>query len=100
METVTFMTLLTAGVALLFLGVVAAALITIVQLLASIGGGSDSYLAKLRLGLRAIERETAHLPAAAPGVNTGLSQVAGGLAGVDATLGRLHEALKGQEAKP
>jgi hypothetical protein len=99
METITLMTILTAACALLFLGVVASGLITIVGLLESIGGSSTSYLAKLRLGLRAIERETSHLPAAAPGINTGLSEVASGLVGADTTLGRLHEALTGQETR-
>jgi hypothetical protein len=99
METITLMTLLTAACALLFLGFVASGLIKIVGLLDSIGGSSTSYLAKLRLGLRAIERETSHLPAAAPGINTGLAEVASDLAGIDTTLGRLHEALMGQETR-
>ena len=92
-----FMTALTALAALAFLGVVAFALTKIVAALDSIGGRGDSYLAKLRLGLRAIERETSHLPAAAPEINAGLNDVAGGLAAVDATLGDLHKALEAQE---
>ncbi len=92
-----FMTALTALAALSFLGVVAFALTKIVAALDSIGGRGDSYLAKLRLGLRAIERETSHLPVAAPLINAGLTDVAGGLAAVDATLGDLHKALEAQE---
>jgi len=92
-----FMTALTALAALAFLGVVAFALTKIVAALDSIGGRGDSYLAKLRLGLRAIERETSHLPAAAPKINAGLNDVAGSLAAVDATLGDLHKALEAQE---
>jgi len=46
------MQVLAAGV------VVAAALMRIDPVLESIGGRGESYLAKLRLGLRAIERET------------------------------------------
>ncbi len=92
-----FMTALTALAALSFLGVVAFALTKIVAALDSIGGRGDSYLAKLRLGLRAIERETSHLPAAARLINVGLTDVAGGLAAVDATLGDLHKALEAQE---
>ena len=64
---ITLLTLITCLAALVFLAVVALALTRIVALLESIGGKGDSYLAKLRLGLRAIERETSHLPAAAPG---------------------------------
>ncbi len=92
-----FLTLLTAIAALAFLGVVAFALTKIVAALESIGGRGDSYLAKLRLGLRAIERETSHLPQAAPDINAGLRNVAGGLAGVDDTLAGLHKALQAQE---
>ncbi|MGI9433681.1 MAG: hypothetical protein ACR2Q4_02425, partial [Geminicoccaceae bacterium] len=74
------LTALTALAALAFLGTVAWALTRIVAALESIGGRGDSYLAKLRLGLRAIERETSHLPAAAPEINAGLGAVAEGLA--------------------
>ena len=96
---VTLLTLITAVAALTFLGVIAAALVRIVRLLDSIGGRGDSYLAKLRLGLRAIERETAHLPAAAPQVNAGLASIADGLTAVDETLGGLHAALLAQDNK-
>ena len=99
METSTILILLTALVVLLFFGVIALALLKIVPLLESIGGKGESYLAKLRLGLRAIERETSHLPAAAPGINEGLGKVAGGLMAVDATLGDLHKALVAQHPK-
>ena len=92
----TYLTFFSAVAALLFLAVVARALIEIVHLLEDIGGKGDSYLAKLRLGLRAIERETSHLPAAAPDINKGLETTAGGLVGVDRTLGGLHEALVAQ----
>ena len=89
----------TAFVVLLFLGVVAWALTRIVSALDAIGSAGDSLLAKLRLGLRAIERETSHLPAAAPKINGGLQQIAGGLTQVDATLDSLHSALKAQGSR-
>lgn len=95
----TLPTLISCLAALLLLAVVAIGLVRIVGLLEVIGGRGDSYLAKLRLGLRAIERETAHLPGTAPTINSGLADIAGGLTAVDATLGGLHEALKAQEAK-
>jgi hypothetical protein len=93
---ITYMTLFSAVAALLFLAVVARALIEIVGLLEDIGGSGESYLAKLRLGLRAIERETSHLPAAAPDINKGLESTAKGLMGIDETLGGLHKALLAQ----
>ena len=95
----TLLTSLTALAALLFLAVVAVALVRISGLLEEIGGTGSSYLAKLRLGLRAIDRETSHLPAAAVPVNKGLADVAAGLSAVDATLGDLHKALLRQEDK-
>ena len=97
--TITYLTFFSAVAALLFLGVVAKALIEIVRLLEAIGGSGESYLAKLRLGLRAIERETSHLPAAAPGINAGLGTTARGLVAVDDTLGGLHKALLAQAGK-
>jgi hypothetical protein len=95
----TWLILVSALGALLFLAVVAAALMKIVPALEAIGGNSDSLLAKLRLGLRAIERETSHLPAAAPPLNAGLESIAAGLGQVDATLGSLYAALVAQEAR-
>ena len=99
METSTTLILVTAAVVLLFFAIIALALLRIVPLLESIGGRGDSYLAKLRLGLRAIERETSHLPAAAPGINDGLGKIAGGLMVVDTTLGGLHKALVAQQTR-
>jgi hypothetical protein len=96
---VELLTFLTALGTLLFLGVVAWALVKIVAALEEIGGRGDSYLAKLRLGLRAIEKETSHLPATVPGINDELKQVANGLVGVDTTLGGLHQALTAQETR-
>lgn len=95
----TILTLVTCLAALLFLGVVARALVRICDLLERIGGSGESYLAKLRLGLRAIERETSHLPAAAPDVNARLGEIAAGLSTLDGTLGGLHGALLAQEGK-
>lgn len=94
---ITLMTFITCLAALVFLAVVAFALTRIVSMLESIGGKGDSYLAKLRLGLRAIERETSHLPAAAPGINENLGSIAAGLTAVDDTLGGVHTALLKQE---
>lgn len=92
----TYLTFFSAIATLFFLAVVATALVQIVHLLEDIGGKGDSYLAKLRLGLRAIERETSHLPGAAPAINQGLETTAKGLMDVDDTLGNLHSALQAQ----
>ena len=51
--------------------------------LQKIGGDGKSYLAKLRLGLRAIETETGHLPGNVIRLNETLTSTAGGLKAVD-----------------
>lgn len=58
----------------------------IIKLLTSIGGSGSSYLAKLRLGLRAIETETGHLPTQVTKLNGALTEVACGLKVVDEQL--------------
>ena len=74
----TLMVLLSCLVALIFLAVVAWALIQINTQLAAIGGTPESFLAKLRLGLRAIEKQTSHLPPMVGEINTVLSSIKGG----------------------
>jgi hypothetical protein len=93
---VTTMTLLTALLTLIFLGALAYALIKLNPVLESIGGTPTSYLAKLRFGLRAIERETSHLPGQAGRINLGLGAVAEGLVEVDDRLERTKMALEKQ----
>ena len=75
----TLLTLLTAALVLIVLLVVAIALIKISTVLRSIGGTPTSFLAKLRLGLRAIQMETSHLTPQVVKLNEGLSEIAGGL---------------------
>lgn len=94
METSTLLILMTALATLAFFLVVARGLMRIAPLLEQIGGTGESFLAKLRMGLRAIERETSHLPAAAPRINEGLGAVAKGLTAVDASLGAFFAALQ------
>lgn len=77
------LTLLSSIVVLIFLGVVAIYLIMISRLLEAIGGTPTSYLAKLRLGLRAIETETGHLPVQVTKLNEGLTAIANGLSAAD-----------------
>ncbi len=80
------LTWLTALLVLIFLAVLAYGLVKISGVLISIGGKPTSYLAKLRMGLRAIEKETSHLAPQVTQVNAGLTQIAGGLASVDKHL--------------
>ena len=80
------LTMLTAVLVLVFFVVLAYALVRISRALESVGGRPTSFLAKLRLGLRAIEKETSHLTPQVIKVNAGLTQIAGGLAAVDTHL--------------
>ena len=91
------LTALTAILVLVFFVVLAFALVRISRVLQSIGGTPTSFLAKLRLGLRAIEKETSHLRPQVLQVNAGLSQIAGGLASVDKHLVGAIEAVTRQE---
>ena len=74
-------------------------LVLILRELEPTGGTTTSFLAKIRLGLRAIEIETGHIPGQVPRLNQGLGQIAGGLAVVDQNLGRLASALERQEGR-
>ena len=89
------LTILTAALVIVFFLVLAIALILISGVLRSIGGTPTSYLAKLRLGLRAIEAETSHLTPQVVLVNEGLTNIAGGLQAVDGHLvGTIDAAVK------
>ena len=60
--------------------------VQIVKVLDRVGGHADSYLAKLRMGLRAIEIETGHLPVQATQLNSNLGAITEGLQAVDLRL--------------
>ena len=92
------LTFLSALLVLVFFGVLAYALVKISAALRSIGGTPTSYLAKLRLGLRAIEKETSHLAPQVIKINAGLTQIAGGLMSVDKHLVGTINAVVKQEA--
>ena len=83
------------AVAALFIAL-AVFLVLILRQLQPIGGSTTSFLAKIRLGLRAIEIETGHIPTEVTKLNGGLEQIAGGLGVVDGNLGRLAAALQRQ----
>lgn len=87
--------LITILAVLLLVFVLVKYLMAIIALLTSIGGDGKSYLAKLRLGLRAIETETGHLPTEVTKLNKALTDTAGGLKVVDEHLvGTINAVLK------
>ena len=89
--------ILSAVVTVIFFGALALYLHWIIQLLEAIGGHPDSFLAKLRLGLRAIETETGHLPVQVTKLNQGLTAVTEGLQVADNHLAGTIEAVVRQE---
>ena len=92
------MTVLTSALVLLVFVVLAVTLIKISGELRTIGGTPISFLAKLSLGLRAIERETSHLTPQVVLLNQGLSSVAVGLKAVDGHLIGTIAAAQKQES--
>ena len=87
--------LLTILAVLILVFVLVKYLRAIISLLVSIGGDGESYLAKLRLGLRAIETETGHLPTEVTKLNQALSATKDGLEVVDQHLvGTIDAVLK------
>ncbi len=91
-----FLTIVSALVVVIFFGALAVYLVLIARTLEAIGGNADSFLAKLRLGLRAIEKETSHLPTEVTKLNKNLTAIAGGLQQVDKHLMGTIEAVVAQ----
>ena len=87
-----------AAVAALFIAL-AAFLVLILRELDPTGGTGHSYLAKIRLGLRAIEIETGHIPGEVVPLNQRLTLIRDGLVQVDANLGSLASGIQGQEGR-
>lgn len=91
----TLLTLLSCLAALALLAIVAVYLVLIGGELHAIGGSPASYLAKIRFGLRAIEKETSHLAPEVTELNQGLTSLDEGLRAVEAELGRVVDNLTG-----
>lgn len=96
-NTFVILTLISAVAVVIFFGALAVYLVLISKTLEKIGGKGDSYLAKLRLGLRAIEQETGHLPGQVITLNGGLTEVAKGLKAIDNHLVKTINAAVKQE---
>lgn len=94
------LTVLSALAVLVLFGALALYLWRISDLLNGIGGTPTSFLARLRLGLRAIETETGHLAPQVTRLNESLASVAGGLQAVDRHLAATIEAVQKQEVGP
>ena len=97
-DMITILTFITCLASLLLLLVVAIALVRINSVLESIGGKGESYLAKLRLGLRAIE-ERRRICRRRHRFSTRIWNPSVAALAVDATLGEFHKALVAQERR-
>ena len=101
---VLLMLLSTAGVIALFLALWVY-LWKIIRTLEEIGGPAtrfhkpSNYLAKIRLGLRAIEVETGHIAPEVTTLNAGLGAVRDGLRAIDANLAGVIDAVSKQGAR-
>lgn len=95
---IVLLTVLSIIGALLLVAVLLYFVAQIITVLDRIGGSADSYLAKLRMGLRAIEVETGHLPTQATQLNGSLESIAAGLQAVDQRLVATAQAAVRQEA--
>lgn len=84
--------------ALLLFGTLARFLLLITNKLDSIGNGSQSSLAMITWGVRAIENETAVIPAEVPRLNQQLAAAAEGLGQIDQGLVAIAQGAAGQEA--
>lgn len=94
------LTVLTATQILAFVSALIYFLWRIVNALEKVGGQADSSLAKLRLGIRAIETESSHLAPQVIQLNGGLTALAGKLVAVDSQLKAVADALSPKEEAP
>ncbi len=99
MTTMVWLTLISVVAASALFIALAVFLLLILKELNPIGGLGTSFLAKIRLGLRAIEVETGHIPKEVTRLNAGLSGIRDGLVIVDGNLAQLASAVQQQEER-
>lgn len=98
MSATVWLTLISVAAASALFIALAVFLILILRELDAAGGPATSNLARIRMGLRAIEIETGHLPVEVTKLNAGLAGIRDGLAVVDGNIGRLGASIARQEA--
>lgn len=92
------LTVLTILLVLVLVGALVVYLLKIIDALEAIGGDADSLLAKVRWGLRAIERQTDAIGPQVTQLNAGLGAIGDGLTQVESNLSNLGGALERQGA--
>ena len=98
MSPTTLMVVSVVGAWALFIAL-ATYLILILRELHPTGGTATSFLAKIRLGLRAIEVETGHIAPEVTRLNQTLGSIRDGLRAVDANLADAITAVGRQEGR-
>jgi hypothetical protein len=83
-----------------FAGVLLYFLRRLVFALDAIGGAPDSYSARIRFGLRAIETQTGHLPKHVGQLNEQLETLAEKTGAIDAAMGDVASALARKGGQP
>lgn len=99
MNTMVLLTLISVIAASALFIALAVFLVLILRELTPTGQTGVSFLAKIRLGLRAIEIETGNIPKEVTKLNAGLTGVRDGLVVVDGNLANLATAVIRQEAR-
>ncbi|MGI9039344.1 MAG: hypothetical protein ACR2GQ_10830 [Gemmatimonadota bacterium] len=92
------LTLLSIVLVLVLVGALVVYLAKIIGVLEAVGGSPDSLLAKVRWGLRAIQKQTDAIGPQVTQLNAGLGAIEGGLGQVETNLTGLGEALGRQGA--
>lgn len=90
------LTLLSALAVVAFAVVLVVYLVAILRALEAIGGRPTSFLAKIRLGVRAIESETGALSPQVSRLNESATAILGGLRGVAKDLESVAQVLGGR----
>lgn len=90
------LTVLTIALVLLLVGVLVGCLIALIAELEAVGGDPTSLLARVRWGVRAIERQTDALGPQVEELNRGLQAADDGLASVHGHVAGIVEALERQ----
>lgn len=90
------LTVLTIALVLLLVGVLVGSLVMLIAELEAVGGEPTSLLAKVRWGVRAIERQTSALGPQVRKLNAGLEEADRGLTSIHGHVAGIVEALERQ----
>jgi hypothetical protein len=96
MNTMVLMAFSLVGVITLF-AALAFYLLALIRVLGAVGGGPTSLLAKIRMGVRAIETETGALAPEVTQLNEGLASVSTGLGRIGDNLTGVIDAVGSQK---